>query len=155
MDHHQCVDHTIDRRLPGKAPPIPSWVAWPTTSSTAMIPPTTTRLAYHRRNNDGVRGKQLHSRRRRRQFTAAACRGAFTFGVTVTRTKGPRLRLPQKERAGRPLEVKLGVIIKQVGKYVCRQAGVQRSGRHRKWWDQEAETGIDDWGCVIYHCNDG
>jgi hypothetical protein len=82
-----------------------------------MIPPTTTKPSYHRRNNDGVRGKQLHSRRRRRrQFTAAACREAFTFGVTVIRTKGPRLQLPQKERAGRPLEVKLAVIIRQVGK---------------------------------------
>lgn len=99
--------------------------------------PTTTRPAYHRRNNDGVRGKQLHSRRRcRRQFTAAACRGAFTFGVTVTRTKGPRLRLPQKERAGRPIGIEASCNNKP-GRQVGLQAG-------RQGCSAAADTGNDE-----------
>jgi hypothetical protein len=60
------------------------------------LPRPLTRPAYHRRNSDGVRGKELHNRRRRRQFMAAACRGAFTFGVTVNTYKRAAISAPPK-----------------------------------------------------------
>jgi hypothetical protein len=101
-----------------------------------MIPPTTTRPAYHRRNNDSVRGKQLHSRRRRRQFTAAACRGAFTFGVTVTRTKRAAITAPPKG-TGRTAIGSEASCNNKAGRQVDLQAGRQGSSA-------AADTGNDE-----------